>query len=72
MLSRSRFGNNALFAHALGEKYLGYGVVDFDENGQAISIEEKPEKPKSNYAVPGIYFYDNDVVDIAKNRRGQH
>lgn len=49
-----------------------YGVVDFDKEGKVLSIEEKPENPKSNYAVPGIYFYDNSVIDVAANIKPSH
>ncbi|PRY61535.1 glucose-1-phosphate thymidylyltransferase [Knoellia remsis] len=55
-----------VFAHHVGDP-TAYGVVEFDTDGRVISIEEKPAEPKSSYAVPGLYFYDNDVIDIARN-----
>lgn len=58
----------AVFAYWVSEPQA-YGVVSFDADGQAVSLEEKPVKPASNYAVPGLYFYDNDVVEIARNLR---
>jgi glucose-1-phosphate thymidylyltransferase len=62
----TRTGGGLIFAYYV-KNPNEYGVVEFNSDGKALSIEEKPEKPKSHYAVPGLYFYDNDVIEIAKN-----
>ncbi len=56
----------AMFAYWVNNP-SDYGVVEFDESGRVLSLEEKPERPRSNYAVPGLYFYDNDVIEIARS-----
>lgn len=61
----SGINGGAIFAYWVAEP-SAYGVIEFDRNGVAVSLEEKPKRPKSNYAIPGLYFYDNDVIEIAR------
>ncbi len=66
MNAQERLKGAVIFGYAV-KNPTAFGVVEFDGNNKVISIEEKPQKPKSNYAVPGLYFYNNDVIEIAKN-----
>ena len=66
IINTSRYKKATIFGYYVNDP-KSYGVVDFDENGSALSIEEKPLKPKSNYAVVGLYFYPNSVIEIAEN-----
>ncbi len=68
LLDNNDPSGGVVFAYHVSDPWR-YGVVEFDEHKNAISIEEKPKEPKSNYAVPGLYFYDNSVVEVAKNIR---
>lgn len=69
--STESFSGGRIFAHHVTNP-SAYGVVEFDGDGSVLSIEEKPERPKSRFAVPGLYFYDNDVIEIARSLKPSH